>query len=91
MSSVLTKKPTQQTHTFLRYLFLKMSRDVAIASHVSPDVVSFSASDVSCREFMQLYSMPSTLYGDPTSLKLYHREIKSCNDFQYIDIDNCIG
>lgn len=53
---------------------------------------SFTAAHVSCREFMQLCSMPSTLYGDPTSLKLCHREIKSCNDFQYIDMDNnCIG
>lgn len=37
-------------------------------------------------------SRVSTLYSDPTGLKLCHRKIKSCNDFQYTDMDNnCIG
>lgn len=95
-ASLLVQLKNNSTDTlsfFLRYLFLKMSRDLAIASHVSVLTwASFAASHVSCREFMQLCIMPSTLYGDPTSLKLCHREIKSCNDFQYIDMDNnCIG
>lgn len=88
------QKELTDTFSFSIYLFLKMSQDLGFEFEMCQAWrgPSFSNFHVSCREFMQLCSMPSTLYGDPTSLKLCHREIKSCNDFQYIDMDNnCIG
>lgn len=74
---------TNSTDTF--YFFF----EIFILKNESGGILQF-ASHVSVLFHAAVYQ--STLYSDPTSLKLRHRKIKSCNDFQYIDMDNnCIG
>lgn len=88
-------KPPPQTHflPFFLNIFIHKneSGSCSVASHVSVLTwTSFGASPTSAGE--DSCGCVSTLYGDPTSLKLCHTKMKSCNDFQHIDMDNnCIG
>lgn len=57
-----------------------MSRDFAILLHVS--VLAPASVTAVVRVWRIHAAVCQTLYSDPTSLKLCHGGIKSCNDFQ---------